>query len=361
IRLLPFQQEGVQWMCDQERTEFRGGILADEMGMGKTLQTIGLLLANGGAPTLVVCPTVALLQWKAEIAAATDALSVFVFYGNDRKKLADDAGTVNADELSRHDVVLTTYGVLESAQRREKTGFRRLGALHFEKSVLHAIAWHRVVLDEAHHLKDRGSNTSRAAFALSSQHTWSLTGTPLHNRVGELYALIRLTKTDPFCMYFCHSCGCKSLQWQFRQSKHCSGCGCRHTVHFSYWNMHVMKPIQDHAIRSAESEMGFRKLARLLDNVMLRRTKVERADDMGLPPRVVVTRRDRFSAEEEDLYMSLFSDYRREFDTYTMHGTVLNNYANIFELITRMRLAANHPDLLRLKLGAQGPAARDTL
>ncbi|KAJ1830459.1 DNA repair protein rad16 [Coemansia sp. RSA 2711] len=370
IRLLPFQQEGVQWMSEQEHTQFRGGILADEMGMGKTLQTIALLLVNGGGPTLVVCPTVALLQWKAEIELATDALSVLVYYGDDRKRLGGggdgdgDGGTVNEAELAKYDVVLTTYGVLETAQRREKSGFRRKGRLLFEASVLHAIGWHRVVLDEAHHLKDRWSNTSRAAFALRTEHTWSLTGTPLHNRVGELYALIRLTKADPFCMYFCHSCECASLQWQFRQSKFCHGCGCKHTVHFSYWNMHIQKAIQDHGVRSPESQMGFKKLGRLLDNVMLRRTKVERAEDMGLPPRVVVTRRDRFAPEEEDLYMSLFSDYQREFDTYAMHGTVLNNYANIFELITRMRLAANHPDLLRLKLGVKdrmGSDGRDTL
>ncbi|KAJ1863039.1 DNA repair protein rad16 [Coemansia sp. RSA 989] len=364
IPLLPFQQEGVQWMVEQEATQFRGGILADEMGMGKTLQTIALLLANGGRPTLVVCPTVALLQWKAEIEMATDALAVFVFYGNDRRRLSDGQGTVNEDELGRYDVVLTTYGVLESSQRREKQGFRQKGRLLHEKSVLHAISWHRVVLDEAHHLKDRSSNTSRAAFALDSQHTWSLTGTPLHNRVGELYALIRLTKARPFCMYFCHSCDCASLQWQFMGSKTCHDCGHRHTYHFSYWNMHVLKPIQDNPINSQASQMGFRKLERLLDSVMLRRTKVERAADMGLPPRIVVTRRDKFSPEEEDLYVSLFSDYQREFDTYAMHGTVLNNYANIFELITRMRLAANHPDLLRLKLSERdrlGSDGRDTL
>ncbi|KAJ1936911.1 DNA repair protein rad16, partial [Linderina pennispora] len=67
--------------------------------------------------------------------------------------------------------------------------------------------------------------------------------------------------------------------------------------------------------------------------------------------------------EEEDFYVSLFSDYQREFTTYAEHGTVLNNYANIFELITRMRLAANHPDLLRLKVDAKnktGAASDDT-
>ncbi|KAJ2521132.1 DNA repair protein rad16 [Coemansia sp. RSA 1939] len=364
IQLLPFQQEGVWWMAKQEQSSiFRGGILADEMGMGKTLQTIALMLTNRGGPTLVVCPTVALLQWKAEIEAATDALSVTVFYGSERKKLLDESsGKIDSEQLAKHDVVLTTYAVMESGFRRERTGFRLKGMLRTEPSALHSVEWFRVVLDEAHNLKDRSSNSARAAFELTAQRVWSLTGTPLHNRVGELYSLIRLTKSDPFSMYFCHSCTCKSLHWNFSQrtGKYCTSCGCMYTRHFCYWNMHILKPIQQNPASSLQSRVGFRKLGRLLDNIMLRRTKVERADDLELPPRIVVTRRDKFSPEEEDLYVSLFSDYQREFDTYAMHGTVLNNYANIFELITRMRLAANHPDLLRLKVDAAARVGCDS-
>ncbi|KAJ2554314.1 DNA repair protein rad16 [Coemansia sp. RSA 1933] len=367
MRLLPFQREGVWWMARQESSVFRGGILADEMGMGKTLQTIALLLVNRSKPTLVVCPTVALMQWKAEIEMATNDLSVFMFYGEQRKRLLDgDSGDVDMEELSKHDVILTTYAVMESGFRRERTGFRRKGVLCKEPSVLHQIEWFRVVLDEAHNLKDRSSNSARAAFELQAQRVWSLTGTPLHNRVGELYSLIRLTKSDPFSRYFCHECPCSSLHWMFERNggTACTGCGHLYTRHFCYWNMHVLKPIQNNPTASATSRMGFRKLGRLLDNVMLRRTKVERAQDLGLPPRVVVTRRDRFSPAEEDFYVSLFTDYQREFDTYAQHGTVLNNYANIFELITRMRLAANHPDLLRLKVGSgerMGNDSDDTL
>ncbi len=62
---------------------------------------------------------------------------------------------------------------------------------------------------------------------------------------------------------------------------------------------------------------------------MLRRTKVERADDLGLPPRVVIVRRDYFNEEEEDLYNSLYGDVRRKFDTYVAADRVLNNYANV--------------------------------
>ena len=79
---------------------------------------------------------------------------------------------------------------------------------------------------------------------------------------------------------------------------------------------------------------------------MLRRTKLERADDMGLPPRTIEVRRDYFSPEEEDLYRSLYSSTTRKFSTFLDQGTVLNNYSNIFTLLTRMRQMSNHPDLV---------------
>jgi SNF2 family DNA or RNA helicase len=70
---------------------------------------------------------------------------------------------------------------------------------------------------------------------------------------------------------------------------------------------------------------AFKKLRVLLDRLMLRRTKIERADDLGLPPRTVVVRKDYFSPEEKELYTSLFSDAKRQFSTYVDHGTVLNS------------------------------------
>ena len=72
-------------------------------------------------------------------------------------------------------------------------------------------------------------------------------------------------------------------------------------------------------------KLAFRKLRILLDRMMLRRTKLERADDLGLPPRTVIVRRDYFSPEEKELYLSLFSDAKRQFSTYVDSGTVLNS------------------------------------
>jgi DNA repair protein RAD16 len=79
---------------------------------------------------------------------------------------------------------------------------------------------------------------------------------------------------------------------------------------------------------------AFKKLRVLLDRLMLRRTKIERADDLGLPPRTVVVRKDYFSAEEKELYTSLFSDVKRQFSTYVQEGTVLNSASWLAFLLT---------------------------
>jgi DNA repair protein RAD16 len=82
-------------------------------------------------------------------------------------------------------------------------------------SLLHELSWFRVILDEAHLIKDRSTSTARAAFNLVSLNKWCLTGTPLQNRVGELYSLVRFLRMDPFAFYYCKAknCNCKSLHY----------------------------------------------------------------------------------------------------------------------------------------------------
>ena len=134
-------------------------------------------------------------------------------------------------------------------------------------------------------------------------------------------------------------------------------------THTCFWNNEILTPIQKHGMQEP-GKVAFKKLRVLLDRIMLRRTKIQRADDLGLPPRTVIVRRDYFSPEEKELYLSLFSDAKREFSTYVDAGTLLNSelcalygvapahtgtttdYSNIFSLITRMRQMACHPDLV---------------
>ncbi|KAF8341641.1 SNF2 family N-terminal domain-containing protein [Cantharellus anzutake] len=335
--LLPFQQESLYWMRQQEQGVWKGGILADEMGMGKTIQMLSLLFTDRRKPNLIVAPTVAIMQWKNEIEAHTTGFEVSLWHGHARAR--------DISDLRKFDIVLTTYAVLESSFRKQEAGFKRKGAIVKEQSPIHAIKWQRIILDEAHNIKERSTNTAKGAFELVGKYRWCLSGTPLQNRVGELYSLIRFLGGDPFAYYFCKLCSCKSLHWKFTDRRGCDDCGHTPMNHTCYWNNEILTPIQKHGMRD-EGKTAFRKLRILLDRMMLRRTKVERADDLGLPPRTVIVRRDFFSMEEKELYLSLFSDAKRQYSTYVDEGTVLNNYSNIFSLLTRMRQMACHPDLV---------------
>lgn len=348
VRLLPFQLEGLHWLVQQEASKYRGGVLSDEMGMGKTIQTIALLLDDvSKRPSLVVAPTVALMQWKNEIEQHTGGrLRTYVFHGAAR--------TGDPAELADVDVVLTTYSVLESVYRKQAYGFRRKSGLVKERSLLHNMRFYRVILDEAHNIKDRTSNTAKAVNELQTEKRWCLTGTPLQNRIGEMYSLIRFLNVEPFSRYFCFNCTCSSEQWKFSDNMHCDLCGHVFMQHRSFFNHFMLKNIQTFGAQGLGLD-SLNNIQLLLKDVMLRRTKVERADDLGLPPRIVCVRRDYFNEHEKDLYKSLYMDVKRKYNSYVEEGVVLNNYANIFTLITRMRQLADHPDLVlkRLQTGAQ--------
>ncbi|KAF6008949.1 hypothetical protein HII12_003838 [Brettanomyces bruxellensis] len=356
ITLLPFQQEGLHWMVEQEQnSSYNGGILADEMGMGKTIEMISLMMWDRSkTPNLVVAPTVALMQWKSEIENhAGGALKVYLYHGANRAK--------SLQELQDYDVILTSYAVVESGYRKEKYGFKRHGRRVKERSLIHQKQFYRVVLDEAHNIKDRTSSTAHAADHLNCEKRWCLTGTPLQNRIGELYSLIRFLDLQPFCCYFCTKCSCASKEWNFPDYKVCAACGHAPMCHSNFFNHFMLKNIQKYGLEF-EGKEAFHRLQLLLRQIMLRRTKVERADDLGLPPKIVEIRRDYFNPEEKDLYMSLFTNSKRQFDDYVAKGVVLNNYANIFTLITRMRQLADHPDLVlkRLKPAAAQLTDQDT-
>jgi DNA repair protein RAD16 len=345
IKLLPFQLEGLKWLIDQENGEFNGGVLADEMGMGKTIQTIALFMYDRSKrPNLVVGPTVALMQWKNEIEKHTDpgSLKVLLYHGAKRSN--------DVEELNQYDVILTSYSVLESVYRKQRSGFKRKAGIVKEESALHAIPFYRVILDEAHNIKDRTSGTAKAANELRTEKRWCLSGTPLQNRIGEMYSLIRFMKIEPFHRYFCTKCECDSESWAFSDWRHCDHCGHSPMVHTNFFNHFMLKNIQKFGI-TGDGLISFNHIRILLGCIMLRRTKLERADDLGLPPRIIEIRRDRFNEEEKDLYTSLYSESKRKFNAFVAEGVVLNNYANIFTLITRMRQIADHPDLVLKKVG----------
>jgi DNA repair protein RAD16 len=203
-RLKPFQLEGLSWMIRQEKTHYKGGLLGDEMGMGKTIQAVSLIMSDYPAkePTLVCVPPVALMQWSNEIREYTDnKLKVLVYHGTNAK-----CKKMSIKELRSYDVIMVSYNSLESLHRKETKGWSRGEDIIKEASPLHAIKFHRLILDEAHSIKSRNTGVAKACFALQGDYKWCLSGTPVQNRIGEFFSLLRFLEVRPFADYFCRSC-----------------------------------------------------------------------------------------------------------------------------------------------------------
>ncbi|KAL3850342.1 hypothetical protein ACJIZ3_012224 [Penstemon smallii] len=328
----------------------RGGILADSMGLGKTIMTIALLLTisgrsgslsststsqslndnceesiisdispvvpkkaskfNGfetlmkqkasltGGGNLIVCPMTLIGQWKTEIEthAQPGALSIYVHYGQSRSK--------DAKILAQNDVVLTTYGVLASEFSTEKAE---------DNGGLFSVRWFRVVLDEAHTIKSSKSQVSLAAAALAADRRWCLTGTPIQNNLEDVYSLLRFLKIEPWGSW-------------------------------AWWNKLVQKPFEE------GDERGLKLVQSILKQLMLRRTKSS-TDRQGrpilvLPPADMQVIYCNLTEAENDFYEALFKKSKVKFDQFVEQGRVLHNYASILELLLRLRQCCDHPFLV---------------
>jgi DNA repair protein RAD16 len=349
--LKPFQLQGVAWMKAMETTEWGGGLLGDEMGMGKTIQAVSLIMSDWPAskPSLVLIPPVALMQWQQEIASYTDGtLRTFVFHGTN----AQTKG-ITVKQLKKYDVILLSYNSLESMYRKQEKGFKRKNGLHKEKSPIHQIDFHRVILDEAHNIKTRTTGSAKACFALKADHKWCLSGTPLQNRIGEFFSLVRFLDIRPFACYFCKQCSCSALNWEMNADNRCTGCNHSGMQHVSVFNQELLNPIQKFGNKGPGKE-AFRKLRILTDRFMLRRVKRDHSSAMELPAKEIYVDRQFFGEEENDFAGSIMNNGTRKFETYVAQGVLLNNYANIFGLIMQMRQVADHPDLILKKNGEGG-------
>lgn len=126
----------------------------------------------------------------------------------------------------------------------------------------------------------------------------------------------------------------------------CQDCGHRAFSHFAHFNKHVLNPIQRDGYSGDGRRAMFKLKNEVLDKCLLRRTKETKAADLELPPRLVTLRSIRLHPVEEDFYNALYTQTKSSFDDYVAEGTLLNNYAHIFDLLTKMRQAVNHPYLI---------------
>ncbi len=168
--LRPYQARGLAWLAFLEQVGV-GGVLADDMGLGKTVQLLALIgQERQDAPTLLVCPMSLVGNWQREAARFTPDLRVHVHHGAERPR-----GTAFAKAVASCDLLVTTYALLAR-----------------DAEALAEVTWHRVVLDEAQAVKNAATKAAVAARTLRTPRRIAVTGTPVENRLADLWALLDL-------------------------------------------------------------------------------------------------------------------------------------------------------------------------
>ena len=163
----PYQREGVLWMLNMEdqRSGPKGGFLCDEMGLGKTVQLVSTMLGNPKPRTLIIVPKSIITQWVEEIKRFAPNLTVGVFDGPERK-------------IKDVDVTIAPYTLLTLK-----------GGSVDAKTPLHMVSWDRVILDEAHEIRNKKSKLFKSVCRLQTQIKWIVTGTPVFNSMEDFVSL----------------------------------------------------------------------------------------------------------------------------------------------------------------------------
>uniref|UniRef100_A0A4X2KNX9 Transcription termination factor 2 n=1 Tax=Vombatus ursinus TaxID=29139 RepID=A0A4X2KNX9_VOMUR len=295
VPLLLHQKQALAWLLWRENQKPHGGILADDMGLGKTLTMIALILAQKNEEqkkkkdqklvlrlskddstsftshgTLIICPASLIHHWKKEIEKRVggNRLRIYLYHGSNRER--------HAKVLSRYDVVITTYSLLakEIPTKKEE------GVVPADcTSPLLQIVWARIILDEAHNIKNPRVQTSIAVCKLQAGARWAVTGTPIQNNLLDMYSLLRFLRCSPF-------------------------------DEFKLWKSQV----------DNHSSKGGERLSILTKSLLLRRTK-DQLDSTGKPLVVLPQRRFKLhqlklSEDEEAVYNVLFTKSRSTLQSY---------------------------------------------
>ncbi|KAG6000365.1 DNA helicase rad5 [Claviceps lovelessii] len=322
-----------------------GGILADEMGLGKTIQMLSLVhshrseiaretrLSSGGisnvnqlarvgansscivdAPytTLVVAPMSLLAQWQseAEKASKRGTMKIELYYGNDKTNNLQ-ALCSRSNASAAPDLLITSYGVVlsEFSSLVAKNGDRS------SHSGLFSLKFFRVILDEAHHIKNRGAKTARACYDISARHRWVLTGTPIVNKLEDLFSLVRFLGVEP---------------WN----------------NFSFWKTFITVPFE-----AGDFVRALDVVQTVLEPLVMRRTKDMKTPSgqplVTLPPKQIDIVEVELSKPERDIYDYIFSKAKRTLSKNVEAGTVMKAFTTIFAQILRLRQSCCHPILVR--------------
>jgi SNF2 family DNA or RNA helicase len=292
-QLRPYQEAGFQWLWFLHEIG-SGGVLADDMGLGKTIQTISLLLAvkaadaktEGAAPfkALIVAPTSVVTNWMREIDKFAPSLKHVVWHGGDRKE--------RTDELDDADVVITSYALL-----------RRDEELLSKQKLRYAI------LDEAQNIKNPLSATARAAKRLRADRRLALSGTPIENRLSEIWSIFDFV-----------SPGLLGPLDKFEER--------------------YSRPID------AGDQKAAQRLRATIHPFILRRTKGEVAKD--LPEKIESDQFCELTGEQGALYGAVLKEVRAQVMGEVERQGVAKSHIQILAGLTRLRQAACDPRLLGL-------------
>ncbi|KAF5027329.1 hypothetical protein F66182_573 [Fusarium sp. NRRL 66182] len=311
----------------QAETSIKGGILAEEMGLGKTIEVLGLILLHQRSTpliqssieadrnltptgaTLIVTPPSLKDQWVSEITRHAPGLSVKVYKGRKKMSQIDEQQTV--EELAYHDIIITTYSVLsaelhytttcpERSRRHERVYAR-------PKSPLVQLSWWRLCLDEAQMIENGYSQAAAVARVIPRINAWGITGTPVKDNIKDLQGLLLFLRYEPYCSAV--------SVWQ----------------HLIYNN----KPA----------------FQRLFNSITLRHTKSMVRDELILPPQKRFVISMPFTAVEEQHYQSLYREMAEAIEL-SLDGEPLveewklKDHAELMRTwLVRLRQTALHPEI----------------
>jgi len=277
-RLRPYQERGVGWLAFLGRLGL-GACLADDMGLGKTAQLVATMLGDpADGPTLVVCPVSVLGNWQRELARFAPSLRVHVHHGGTRH----DA----VDRLDDHDVVLTTYSLLAR-----------------DLVQLEPVQWGRIAFDEAQQIKNPGAAQSRAARRLRAPRRVALTGTPVENRITELWSIMEVLNP-----------GLLGTQRSFRER----------------FALPIERDCDDGAAE---------RLRRVTGPFILRRLKTDKSIVADLPDKIETVDRCPLTREQATLYRAVVDDL---LDAAENEEGIARRGAVLAGLL-RLKQVCNHP------------------
>ena len=283
--LRPYQKAGYDWLHFVQDYHF-GGCLADDMGLGKSVQTLALLLQRketgvaAGAASLLVMPTSLVYNWLGEAQKFTPSLRVLVYTGTYREK--------DVAQFRDYDLVLTSYGIVR-----------------LDVELLKTYRFDYVILDESQAIKNPGSTTSQAVRELHSRHRLILTGTPVENSTMDLWS--QMSFINP---------GLLGTQNFFRKE--------------------FLKPIEKH-----KDEGKTRRLHALIKPFILRRHKAQVATE--LPAKIENLSYCPMTEEQQQCYEETKSYYRNKIlQNIEEHGAASTQFM-LLQGLTKLRQIANHP------------------